>query len=143
MMIKSEILKIGSQNPIELIDITPQVQTLVERQPLKNGLVVVTSLHTTAAVSINEKCGRLHEDFVRFAASLADPKARYAHNHEAIDGRSNAHSHLLKYFMSTSETIVLENGQLNLGAWQRIFFVELDGPRKSRQVNVTIIGVES
>ena len=140
MIFKNKILELKTSSPIELVDVTDLVANCCREERIKNGLVVVNSQHTTAAVSINEKCGRLHEDFVRFAASLADPKACYAHNHEAIDGRSNAHSHLLKYFMSTSETIVLENGQLNLGAWQRIFFVELDGPRQSRQVNVTVIG---
>jgi len=140
MFFKTGKILIETTKPIQLIDITDKVRDFCQSYSIQNGMIVVKSHHTTAAVSINEKCEKLEEDFLNFAKSIADPKADYLHNQSPIDGRLNAHSHLIKFFMPSSETLILEKGHLNLGEWQKIFFVELDGPRQKREVHVTVIG---
>lgn len=140
MIFKTTTLKLTTKSSIQLIEITSQVEDFCQSQKVQNGLVVVSSHHTTAAISINEKCEKLEKDFINFVAKLAEPKENYFHNKSPIDNRPNAHSHLLKYLMSTSETVVIRDGKLSLGQWQRIFFVELDGARKKREVHLMIMG---
>ena len=62
---------------------------------------------------------------------------KYSWQHDRID--NNAKSHLKSFLLSSSETIPISNGKLDLGTWQSVFFVELDGPRKNRTVNLTFI----
>ncbi|MCG8375098.1 MAG: YjbQ family protein, partial [Chlorobiales bacterium] len=65
----------------------------------------------------------------------------YKHNITSVDGRDNAHSHLMGLFMNSSETIPFESGKLLLGEWQSIFLVELDGPRPERSILMQISGI--
>ncbi len=134
-------LEISSHEPIELIDITPHLQEFAKKNRVENGVIVITSQHTTAGIKINEKCEQLAKDLKVFLKKLAPPGENYHHNHEALDGRNNAHSHLLSYLFSTSETVIVKNGEIRLGNWQSIFFVELDGPRPNRNVVMTYMGM--
>lgn len=133
-------IELSSLKPIQLNDITDKLKDLVVNQKLKNGLLHVASLHTTASIRINEKCDALEADFVEFSENWISSKKAYAHNKVAIDGRPNAHSHLMSYFMPSSETLVVKDGELILGVWQRVFFIELDGPREKRSAQVTFLG---
>lgn len=140
MLFKTATFKLESKTPISVIDITAQVGDFCRTGGIQNGLVVVSSEHTTAGVRINEKCDKLEEDLTSFLSRLVETSGPYKHNKDTIDGRPNAHSHLLSYLIGSSETLVVRNGKLQLGKWQRVFFIELDGPRKERQVSVTLIG---
>src|SRR3989338_8953807 len=130
---------VSTKKPIELIDITSSVRDYCAKEKIQNCLLVVSCLHTTGAVCINEKCEELEKDFHAWMAHIAPPGKNYHHDHSAIDGRANAHSHLLKYFMNSSETLIIKNGELQLGTWQSLFFVELDGPRPKREILLTLI----
>lgn len=133
-------IELSSTEPIELIDITPHLHDFCKKNKVKDGMIVVTSQHTTAGIKINEKCDLLEKDLKSFLKKLAPPDENYHHNHEALDGRKNAHSHLLGYLFSTSETVIVKNGDILLGNWQSLFFVELDGPRSRRNVLITYMG---
>jgi secondary thiamine-phosphate synthase enzyme len=126
--------------PIDIIDITEQVRSELEATGLHEGTVTVLSRHTTACININEKEPRLVQDMTTFLKRLVPRDGDYLHNLEPIDGRDNAHSHLLGLFMNSSETIPFSEGRLLLGEWQSIFLIELDGPRTLRQVIVQIQG---
>jgi secondary thiamine-phosphate synthase enzyme len=126
--------------PIDLIDITDRVRDWVRAHAIRDGLLTVTSLHTTARVNINESEAELHRDMVAFLGTLAPRGAGYGHDRAPVDGRGNAHAHLLGLCMSTTETIPVQDGDLVLGAWQRILFVELDGPRPAREVLLQLLG---
>lgn len=129
-----------SDKSIQLIDITPLAQTFIKKNKAQNGILIIQSQHTTAAISLNEKCSEIEKDLIHFLGKLVPPHADYAHNKVALDGRANAHSHLLKHLMSSSETLTVKEGKFLLGAWQTLFFVELDGPRSSRQIHFTFLG---
>ncbi len=137
---KQTTLTLKSEKPLELIDITERIQEFCAHQKTQDGLLVVSCLHTTGAVCINEKCQELEKDFQTFLQKMAPAGKNYHHDHSAVDGRPNAHSHLLKYFMNSSETLVVSGGKLQLGTWQSIFFIELDGPRPKREVQLTFLG---
>lgn len=90
--------------------------------------------HTTSGIIVNENEHGLRADILDMLGSLVPDDGNYAHN--SID--NNADSHLRAVLLGMSETIPIEDGHLILGAWQSIFFVELDGPR-NRNVNVKVI----
>lgn len=126
-------------------DITEQVEEAVEASGVLDGLAVVYSRHTTAAVRINENEPLLIHDMEDFLRRIAPADAEYRHNDFGIrtanmteDESPNGHSHCLSLFLSSSETIPIEDGRLLLGTWQRVFLVELDHPRR-RELLIKVI----
>ena len=119
----------------ELIDITDRVRAAVEESGIREGICVISTRHTTSSIIINENERGLRNDILGMLENVIPENKGYAH--DQID--NNAHAHLRAVLLGMSETIPVENGHLTLGTWQRIFFVELDGPRK-RSINIKIIG---
>ena len=125
-------MQIQTSKETELVDITERVRGLIE--DVKNGFCIVFSKHTTTGIIINENESRLKEDILTMLDEIV-PRGK-AYLHDEID--SNAHSHLRSALLGSSVVVPIENGSLALGAWQSIFLVELDGPRR-RTVKVSII----
>lgn len=126
--------------PIEIIDITADVRAALDATGLQQGAATLLSRHTTACLNINEREEQLKQDMTTFLKRFIPKNGDWLHNLDTIDGRHNAHSHLLGLFMNSSETVPFNDGQLLLGQWQSIFFIELDGPREKREVLVQIQG---
>lgn len=141
MKFKSTTLSISSKEKMQLIDITDGVLKYVQKTSFSQGLINITTQHTTTSVCINESCEALEKDLIIFFKKLAQPEVDYEHNYFAKDGRPNAHSHLLSYIVGGTQTIPIIDHKLQLGKWQRIFFVELDGPREDRHVVLSAMGV--
>ena len=113
---------------------------------VRDGLVCVYSMHTTAAIKINENEPLLIEDMEKLLCRIAPLNGDYRHNDFTVrtvnlteDECPNGHAHCQHLFLSTSETIPLIDGELQLGQWQRLFLIELDRPR-SREVLITVLG---
>lgn len=140
MKFENHTLEIKSSHPLEAIDITEEVRGFAGRSKIKNGILIVSSSHTTTALVINEKCDQLQKDMIDFLTRMAPPQGDYRHNKVAVDGRPNTHSHLLSLFMSSQQVVVLKSGDLQLGTWQSVFLIELDGPRDLRKVNLSLMG---
>jgi secondary thiamine-phosphate synthase enzyme len=141
MQIITHTIKTKTSKPIEIIDITADVSSAVMSSGLDRGQITVISLHTTAFININEKEERLLEDMEIFLKRFAPKDGNYRHNLNPIDGRDNAHSHLLGLFMNSSETIPFAGGKMLLGQWQSLFLIELDGPREERNILLQISGM--
>ena len=122
------MIEIETRKSIEVVDITSQVQKAVEESKLESGLCLVFTLHTTTGVAINEGESGLIQDILNLMKNLVPPGAGYMHDRS--DG--NAHAHLQAVLLGNSATIPVERGRLILGTWQRILFLELDGPRQRR-----------
>lgn len=140
VVLSDSILEIGTAEPIQFIDLTDYINEHLRVNAVESGTVTVFSQHTTAAIKINEAEELLVEDFKQMLRELCPSERGYNHNDMsrrkppiAPDERPNAHSHLMHLLLSTSETIPVIDGRLALGTWQRVFMVELDGPRE-RQV---------
>jgi secondary thiamine-phosphate synthase enzyme len=133
-------IELATTAPIQIIDITASVRERVLGAGLRQGLVTLISNHTTARVNLNENEARLHQDMVTFLKRLVPRDGDYGHNVAPVDDRDNAHAHLLGLFANASESIPVADGQLLLGEWQSVFFIELDGPRPLRQVTVQLLG---
>lgn len=127
-------MKIDTNLAVELIDITDNVIEEVNKSSIRSGICVISTPHTTTAIIINENEPGLLSDMFNLLNKLVPPGAGY--NHDRID--NNADSHLRAMLLGSSETIPIVDGKLVLGTWQRIFFVELDGPRQ-RKANITLI----
>lgn len=122
-------IKVPTSERFQVVDITEEVQHLVWKSDVTSGVAVVFTLHTTTGLMINENERGLIEDIRAKMKELVPKGAGYAH--DRID--SNAHSHLRATLFLNPEVVVpVENGELLLGTWQRILFVELDGPRHRR-----------
>ncbi len=150
MEIKSFSLEFQANHYFQFIDITDSVKEKVISSKIKNGLVLVFSRHTTAAIRINESESGFKKDFIDVMEHVCPKEKYYRHDDLTIRTENlvcnpeeneclNGHSHCKQLFLATSEVIPLINGELKLGKWQRIFLIELDKPRK-REVIVQILG---
>ncbi|MBP6772854.1 MAG: secondary thiamine-phosphate synthase enzyme YjbQ [Gemmatimonadaceae bacterium] len=133
-------LQVETTAPIEVIDISDRVRAWVRASGVRNGLLTVMSLHTTARVNLNERESELQHDMVAFLTRLVPREGAYRHNVQTVDDRDNAHAHLLGLMLNASESIPVADGALVMGGWQSIFFIELDGPRARREVELHLIG---
>ncbi|MHC1585877.1 MAG: secondary thiamine-phosphate synthase enzyme YjbQ, partial [Candidatus Syntropharchaeia archaeon] len=112
--------------------ITDKVRICLEG--IRSGICTVYTPHTTTAIVINENESGLRSDIFALLDKLVPGDGSYRHNR--ID--NNAHAHLRSLLLGPGVVIPVEDGDLMLGTWQRIFFVELDGPRR-RRVYVKVI----
>ncbi len=123
-------LTINSRQKTEFIEITADIQRLIQKSGLKNGVCLLFVPHTTAAVTINENADPTVKSDILSALNTVIPwEAKYAH----MEGNSPAH--IKASLMGASEMIAVENSRLVLGTWQGIFFCEFDGPR-TRNVHI-------
>jgi secondary thiamine-phosphate synthase enzyme len=130
-----EVFELKTDTRIKILDITREIQSVLDKSGLKTGIVHVYSRHSTSGIVVNENEPGLLKDFQSSLESLVPTTNNY--QHDMID--NNADSHLRSFLIGNSETIPLYNGKLDLGTWQSVFFVELDGPR-TRKVTVTALG---
>ena len=146
LKIEHGVIHLETADCLQFIDITDRVVELVDDCRIQNGIVNVQTRHTTTAIIINENEPLLLEDMRHTLERLAPRELEYGHNDFTIrtanmqpDETENGHSHCKAMFLRTSETLNLSGGILQLGTWQRIFLIELDGAR-SRNVSVVVIG---
>jgi len=129
-----ERIEIRTNESTELLDITREVNGIVERKSVDSGICVIFTKHTTTGIIINENEAGLKNDMLMLLNMLI-PKGK-GYLHDRID--DNAHAHLRSVVLGSSVTIPVEKGTLALGTWQSIFFVECDGPRR-REVCVSVV----
>lgn len=133
-------IELATAAPIQIVDITAQLRDFVAGSGIADGLLTVSCLHTTARINVNEREEKLERDMLTFLKRFAPRDGDYLHNLDPIDGRDNAHAHLIGLFMNSSETIPIAGGALVLGEWQSVFFIELDGPRPKRGIELQVMG---
>ena len=143
----SETLHRTTSNAPQFIDLTDEITDILDRSGISNGIVVIFSQHTTAAIKINESEPELLKDMALFLSEIAPIEREYHHNNFDIrtvdmepDECPNAHSHCQHLLLSASENVPVVAGRMVLGRWQRVFLIELDRP-KARQVTIQVIGI--
>ena len=120
-------------------NITDQVEQLVSKSGVQEGLCLVNAMHITASVFINDDEPGLHRDYKKWLEELApfDPSPdRYHHNRT---GEDNADAHHKRQIMGREVVVAVTKGKLDFGPWEQIFYGEFDG-RRSKRVMVKIIG---
>lgn len=136
MKIYNEQLTIQSKKPREVFNITSQIKAAMEKSSFRDGLIIVTSLHSNSAVIVNDEEPGLLEDLDAWLLQLAPARDDYKHK-----GRfeSNSSAHLQSLLLHHQVVVPFTEGRLDLGPWQFILFVELDGQRPKR-IAVKVLG---
>ncbi|MCG8426094.1 MAG: secondary thiamine-phosphate synthase enzyme YjbQ [Chromatiales bacterium] len=138
-------IEVATAESFAVSDVTEEVCSVVKDSGILEGMVTVTSLHTTCALSVNENEERLFEDIQNFYLRIAPAGNSYKHNdlHLRVnippDEPENAHSHLIAMMLGNSEVVAVHTGELALGRYQSILLLEMDGPRE-RKLAVQVIG---
>ena len=134
----TEYLYFNTKTRRAFVNITPQIEKLVQKSKIQEGLCLVNAMHITASVFINDNESGLHHDYEKWLEHLAphEPIEQYKHNDT---GEDNADAHLKRQVMGREVVVAITNGELDFGTWEQIFYGEFDGRRKKR-VLVKIIG---
>ena len=134
----TEYLTFKTKSKKEFVNITSDVEKLVQKSSIKEGICLVNAMHITASVFINDNESGLHHDYNKWLEELAPhtPIDQYRHNDT---GEDNADAHLKRQVMGREVVVAITNGQLDFGPWETIFYGEFDGKRNKR-VLVKIIG---
>jgi secondary thiamine-phosphate synthase enzyme len=129
----NRIINLKTNKRIDAIEITKDVESIISKSNFSSGLCLIYSPHTTSGIMINEGYDpSVVEDINNFLSKLVPHNIEYKH----LEGNSDAH--IKSSLIGPSKTIIIENGKPALGTWQKIFFMEFDGPR-SRNVYVKLI----
>ena len=120
------------------VNITSEVERVVNESGVQEGIVLVNAMHITASVFINDDEGGLHRDYEAWLEKLAPhaPTNQYRHNDT---GEDNADAHLKRQVMGREVVVAITGGRLDFGPWEQIFYGEFDGRRKKR-VLIKVIG---
>lgn len=120
------------------VNITGEVEQVLARSGVREGLVLVNAMHITASVFVNDDEPGLHHDYDAWLEALAPhaPTSRYRHNDT---GEDNADAHLKRQVMGREVVVAVTAGRLDFGPWERIFYGEFDGRRRKR-VLVKVLG---
>lgn len=140
-------VELRTQKRVQFIDVTELVRERVRRSGIRHGIVNVCTRHTTTAIVVNENEHHLLRDFEERLEQWAPREASYRHNDlEARrfqlispDERPNGDAHARALILGPSESLNIVTAALELGEWQRLFFVELDGPRL-RKISILALG---
>ncbi len=132
----TEYLTFNTRKHREYIHLTPQVEAAVRKSSVQEGMALVSAMHITAGVYVNDNESGLIEDIDRWLEELAPFRPDYKHHQT---GEDNGDSHLKSMLVHHEVILPITGGKLDLGTWQRVFYAEFDGQR-SKRVIVKIMG---
>jgi secondary thiamine-phosphate synthase enzyme len=132
----TEYIKVHTKTSRAYIHLTPQVEALVRKSGIQEGMALISAMHITAGVYVNDNESGLIEDIDQWLETLAPANPDYKHHQT---GEDNGDSHLKALLIHHQVIVPVTNGKLDLGTWQRIFYAEFDGQRDKRII-VKIMG---
>ena len=133
MTIFERVIEFSTTKELEIVDITDYVKEAVEDSGIKDGICLVFVPGATGAVILNENDSSLLEDLKNILNDLIPQEKEYEHP-------INARSHLRAILLGNNQCISIKNGELELGTWQQIMFINLDTRARKRKVIIKIIG---
>ncbi len=136
MKFHTEYLWFNTKKHREYINITSEVERILEKSGIKEGMILVSAMHITASVYVNDAEQGLIEDIDEWLEQVAPFKSNYRHHRT---GESNGDSHLKSLLMHHEVTVPVTNAKLDFGPWQQIYYAEFDGQRKKRVI-VKVMG---
>jgi secondary thiamine-phosphate synthase enzyme len=132
---RTEYIVLNTKTPREFVRLTDRVRSIVKDSGIREGLALVSAMHITAAIYVNDNESGLLEDIAQWADRLAPP-GDYAHHRT---GEANGDAHLKNLLLGHQVVLPVTAGDLDLGPWEEVFYAEFDGQRPKRVV-VKIIG---
>lgn len=136
MKTHTRYLWFNTKSPRELVNVTDDVQAAVKESGVREGLCLVSAMHITSAIWVNDNEPGLWQDLWEWLEQLAPFRPDYRH-HRA--GETNADAHLKRSLLHHQVVLPVTDGQLDLGPWEQVFYAEFDGQRRKRVV-VKVIG---
>jgi secondary thiamine-phosphate synthase enzyme len=137
MQVYTDYLWFNTKKRQEFIRITDEIEGIVRKSGVKEGTVLVSAMHITASVYVNDWEDGLIQDFQTWLEQLA-PAGRDYHHHQT--GEDNADAHLKRTLMGHQVVLPITAGKLDLGPWEQVFYGEFDGQRKKRVI-VKVMGI--
>ena len=137
MIVFTDYLWFNTKHRQEFVRITDDVAEIVKKSGVKEGMVLVSAMHITAGVYVNDCENGLIHDFQEWLERLAPAGLNYRHHQT---GEDNADAHLKRTVMGHQVTLPITDGRLDLGPWEQVFYAEFDGRRKKRVV-VKVMGI--
>jgi secondary thiamine-phosphate synthase enzyme len=135
--VHTDYLWFNTKQRREMVRITDEVAAIVKRSDVKEGMALVSAMHITAGVYVNDWEDGLIQDFSAWLEELAPSKPGYKHHQT---GEDNADAHLKRTIMGHQVIVPITDGALDLGPWEQIFYAEFDGRRKKRVI-VKVMGI--
>src|SRR5579872_5604752 len=135
----TEYLTFNLPARMAFLNITPELERIVTKSGVREGLLLCNAMHITASVFINDDEPGLHEDYKKWLEELAPfdaSAARYRHNRT---GEDNADAHMKRQVMGREVVVAITKGKLDFGPWEQIFYGEFDG-RRPKRVLIKVIG---
>jgi len=132
----TEYLWFNTKKPREFINITDEVEKALEKSQIKEGLILVSAMHITAGVYVNDAESGLIADIEEWLEKLAPFRRDYRHHRT---GESNGDAHLKNLLIGHEVVVPVTNGKLDFGPWQQVYYAEFDGQRRKR-VLIKVIG---
>ena len=136
MKFHTEYLTFHTKKHREYVHITPQVEAAVKKSGVREGMALVSAMHITAGVYVNDNESGLIHDIDRWLEGIAPFRQEYEHHQT---GEDNGDSHLKALLIHHQVILPITAGKLDLGTWQRVFYAEFDGQREKRVI-IKIIG---
>ncbi len=136
MKFLTEYLWFNTKNHREYINITDEVEAIVEKSGIKEGMVLVSAMHITAGIYVNDAESGLIKDIDKWLEELAPFNINYNHHQT---GETNGDSHLKSLLIGHEVIVPVTNGSLDFGPWQQIYYAEFDGQRRKRVI-VKVMG---
>jgi secondary thiamine-phosphate synthase enzyme len=137
MKVFTEYLWFNTRKRQDFIRITDEVTGIVVRSGLREGMALVSAMHITAGVYVNDWEDGLTHDFQEWLEKLAPTGLEYRHHQT---GEDNADAHLKRTIMGHQVVLPITDGKLDLGPWEQVFYAEFDGQRKKRVI-VKVMGI--
>jgi secondary thiamine-phosphate synthase enzyme len=132
----TEYLWFNTKKQREFINITEEVEKALEKSQIKEGLILVSAMHITAGVYVNDAESGLIADIEEWLEKLAPFRRDYRHHHT---GESNGDAHLKNLLIGHEVVVPVTNGKLDFGPWQQVYYAEFDGQRRKRVI-IKVIG---
>jgi secondary thiamine-phosphate synthase enzyme len=136
MRAHTEYLTFHTQKKRELVHLTPKLEPILAKSGVSEGLMLVSAMHITAGVFVNDDESGLHADIWEWLEHLAPARDDYRHH---LTGEDNGDAHLKSMLVHHEVIVPVTKGRLDLGPWQRVFYAEFDGQRDKRLV-VKVLG---
>jgi secondary thiamine-phosphate synthase enzyme len=131
MKFHTEYLTLHTKTRRAYVHITPQVEAALKKSGIKDGMILVSAMHITAGVYVNDNESGLIEDIDKWLDKLAPPDPNYRHHQT---GEDNGDAHLKSMLVHHEVIVPVTNGKLDVGRWQAIFYAEFDGQRDKRVI---------
>jgi secondary thiamine-phosphate synthase enzyme len=129
MTTHTEYLTMNTSKRYDIVDITPEIERFLKKSGLRDGIILVTAMHITASIFVNDHEGGLWKDIMTWLEELAPRKPDYQHH---LTGEDNADAHLKRMLLGHQVIVPVTDGKMDFGPWERVHYGEFDGQRPKR-----------